>query len=74
MDFLTTAKECAVEKFQSVVGFSIHQNLKESLDHYLLELSEKLLNNYSSEVRFILKNRIEVIVVCYLYSFGGPAP
>ncbi|KAK7810840.1 LOW QUALITY PROTEIN: hypothetical protein U0070_020005 [Myodes glareolus] len=50
MDFLTTAKECAVEKFQSVVGFSIHQNLKESLDHYLLELSEKLLNNYSSEI------------------------
>ncbi|XP_038177673.1 serine-protein kinase ATM isoform X1 [Arvicola amphibius] len=50
MDFLTTAKECAVEKFQYTVGFSVHQNLKESLDHYLLELSEKLLNNYSSEI------------------------
>lgn len=50
MDFLTTVKECAVEKFQSSVGFSVHQNLKESLDHYLLELSEQLLNNYSSEV------------------------
>ncbi|KAH0500698.1 Serine-protein kinase ATM [Microtus ochrogaster] len=50
MDFLTTAKECDVEKFQSTVGFSVHQNLKKSLDHYLLELSEKLLNNYSSEI------------------------
>ncbi|XP_052616393.1 serine-protein kinase ATM isoform X2 [Peromyscus californicus insignis] len=50
MDFLTTVKECAVEKFQPNVGFSVHQNLKESLDHYLLGLSEQLLNNYSSEI------------------------
>ncbi|XP_076432396.1 serine-protein kinase ATM isoform X2 [Peromyscus maniculatus bairdii] len=50
MDFLTTVKECAVEKFQPSVGFSVHQNLKESLDHYLLGLSEQLLNNYSSEI------------------------
>ncbi|XP_036048710.1 serine-protein kinase ATM isoform X2 [Onychomys torridus] len=50
MDFLTTVKECAVEKFQPSVGFSVHQNLKESLDHYLLGLSEQILNNYSSEI------------------------
>ncbi|XP_003508841.3 serine-protein kinase ATM isoform X1 [Cricetulus griseus] len=50
MDFLTTVKECTVEKSHSSVGFSVHQNLKESLDHYLLELSEQLLNNYSSEI------------------------
>lgn len=52
MDFLTIVKECAVEKHQSTVGFSVHQNLKESLDRYLLGLSEQLLHNYSSEVRF----------------------
>uniref|UniRef100_A0A452TSK9 Serine-protein kinase ATM n=1 Tax=Ursus maritimus TaxID=29073 RepID=A0A452TSK9_URSMA len=49
MDFLTIVKECAVEKHQSTVGFSVHQNLKESLDRYLLGLSEQLLHNYSSE-------------------------
>lgn len=51
MDFLTIVKECAVEKHQATVGFSVHQNLKESLDRYLLGLSEQLLNNYSPEVR-----------------------
>ncbi|XP_060229891.1 serine-protein kinase ATM isoform X2 [Meriones unguiculatus] len=50
MDFLTTLNECSVESFQPSVGFSVHQNLKESLDHYLLGLSEQLLNNYSSEI------------------------
>lgn len=50
MDFLTPVKEDTVEKFQSRVGFSVHQNLKESLDHYLLGLSEQLLSNYSSEI------------------------
>ncbi|XP_006833863.1 PREDICTED: serine-protein kinase ATM [Chrysochloris asiatica] len=49
MDFLNNVKESAVEKYQSNVGFSVHQNLKESLDRYLLALSEQLLNNYSSE-------------------------
>ncbi|KAF5921129.1 hypothetical protein HPG69_018529, partial [Diceros bicornis minor] len=49
MDFLTIGKEYAVEKHQPSIGFSVHQNLKESLDHYLLGLSEQLLNNYSSE-------------------------
>ncbi|XP_047547061.1 serine-protein kinase ATM isoform X1 [Lutra lutra] len=49
MDFLTIVKECAVEKHQATVGFSVHQNLKESLDRYLLGLSEQLLNNYSPE-------------------------
>ncbi|KAF3823539.1 hypothetical protein GH733_007007 [Mirounga leonina] len=49
MDFLTIVKECAVEKHQATVGFSVHQNLKESLDLYLLGLSEQLLNNYSAE-------------------------
>ena len=52
MDFLTIVKECAIEKPKSIVGFSVHQNLKESLDRYLLELSERLLNNYSPEVSF----------------------
>ncbi|KAL6071582.1 hypothetical protein STEG23_024553, partial [Scotinomys teguina] len=50
VEFLTTVKECAVQQFQPSVGFSVHQNLKESLDHYLLGLSEQLLNNYSSEI------------------------
>ncbi|XP_037361576.1 serine-protein kinase ATM [Talpa occidentalis] len=49
MDFLTVGKECTVEKHQSSVGLSVHQNLKESLDRYLLGLSEQLLNNYTSE-------------------------
>ncbi|MBZ3884274.1 Serine-protein kinase ATM [Sciurus carolinensis] len=49
MDFLTVVEECAVEKYQSSIGFSVHQNLKESLDRYLLGLAEKLLNNYSFE-------------------------
>ncbi|XP_029417756.1 serine-protein kinase ATM isoform X1 [Nannospalax galili] len=50
MDFLSSVKECAVAKFQLSIGFSVHQNLKESLDRYLLGLSEQLLNNYSSEI------------------------
>uniref|UniRef100_A0A2K6FTV4 non-specific serine/threonine protein kinase n=1 Tax=Propithecus coquereli TaxID=379532 RepID=A0A2K6FTV4_PROCO len=50
MNFLTNVKECAIEKHQSIIGFSVHQNLKESLDHCLLGLSEQLLNNYSSEI------------------------
>ncbi|XP_008053488.1 serine-protein kinase ATM [Carlito syrichta] len=50
MDFLTILRECAIEKQQSSAGVSVHQNLKESLDRYLLELSEQLLNNYSSEI------------------------
>ncbi|XP_042538698.1 serine-protein kinase ATM [Dipodomys spectabilis] len=50
MDFLTIVKECAVEKYQSSIGLSVHSNLKESLDNCLLKLSEQLLNNYSSEV------------------------
>nr|XP_058924229.1 serine-protein kinase ATM isoform X1 [Kogia breviceps] len=49
MDFLTIVKEHTTEKHQSSVGFSVHQNLKQSLDRYLLGLSEQLLNNYSSE-------------------------
>ncbi|XP_075858601.1 serine-protein kinase ATM isoform X1 [Microcebus murinus] len=50
MNFLTKVKECAIEKHQSIIGFSVHENLKESLDRYLLGLSEQLLNNYSSEI------------------------
>lgn len=50
MDFLTVVKEYATEKLQSSIGFSVHQNLKESLNRYLLGLSEQLLNNYSSEI------------------------
>ncbi|XP_021062119.1 serine-protein kinase ATM [Mus pahari] len=50
MDFLTTVKENVVEKFQSSVGFSVQQHLKESLDRYLLGLSGQLLSNYSSEI------------------------
>lgn len=50
MDFLTTVEECAIEKHKSSPGFSVHQNLKVSLDHYLLGLAEQLLNNYSPEV------------------------
>ncbi|XP_016073693.1 PREDICTED: serine-protein kinase ATM isoform X3 [Miniopterus natalensis] len=49
MDFLTIVEKCTIEKHQSSRGFSVHQNLKESLDRYLLGLSEQLLNNYSSE-------------------------
>ncbi|KAF6332533.1 ATM serine/threonine kinase [Rhinolophus ferrumequinum] len=49
MDFLTVVKECAIEKHQSSIGFSVHQNLKELLDRYLLGLSEQCLNNDSSE-------------------------
>ncbi|XP_054448480.1 serine-protein kinase ATM [Pteronotus mesoamericanus] len=49
MDFLTIVKDCTIEKPKSSGGFSVLQNLKESLDRYLLELSERLLNNYSSE-------------------------
>ncbi|XP_045153674.1 serine-protein kinase ATM [Echinops telfairi] len=49
MDFLTVVKECATEKHRSSPGFSVHQSLKEALDHYLLALSEQLLSNYSPE-------------------------
>ncbi|XP_070480934.1 serine-protein kinase ATM isoform X2 [Equus przewalskii] len=49
MDFLTIGKEHATEKHQPSIGFSVHQNLKESLNRCLLGLSEQLLNNYSSE-------------------------
>ncbi|KAM5227129.1 serine-protein kinase ATM isoform 3-T8 [Hipposideros larvatus] len=49
MNFLTIVKECAVEKHQTSTGFFVHQHLKESLDRYLLGLSEQLLNDYSSE-------------------------
>ncbi|KAK2099429.1 hypothetical protein P7K49_020777 [Saguinus oedipus] len=49
MDFLTAVRECAIEKHQSSIGFSVHQNLKESLVRYLLGLSEQLLSNYSFE-------------------------
>ncbi|XP_024426571.2 serine-protein kinase ATM isoform X2 [Desmodus rotundus] len=59
MDFLTIVKECAIEKPKSIVGFSVHQNLKESLDRYLLELSERLLNNYSPET-----TNTETLVQC----------
>jgi ataxia telangiectasia mutated family protein len=51
MDFVSTVRECAAEQCQSSLGFSVHHSLKESLDRYLLKLSEQLLNNYSSEVR-----------------------
>uniref|UniRef100_I3M4C5 Serine-protein kinase ATM n=1 Tax=Ictidomys tridecemlineatus TaxID=43179 RepID=I3M4C5_ICTTR len=59
MDFLTVVEECAVEKYQSSIGFSVHQNLKESLDRYLLGLSERLLNSYSSEI-----TNSEILVRC----------
>ncbi|XP_071472781.1 serine-protein kinase ATM isoform X9 [Marmota flaviventris] len=59
MDFLTIVEECAVEKYQSSIGFSVHQNLKESLDRYLLGLSERLLNSYSSEI-----TNSEILVRC----------
>eukprot|EP00071_Canis_lupus_P020251 XP_013968668.1 serine-protein kinase ATM isoform X1 [Canis lupus familiaris] len=49
MGFLTIVKESAVEKQQSTGGLFVHQNLKESLDRYLLGLSEQLLSNYSPE-------------------------
>ncbi|XP_012584841.1 PREDICTED: serine-protein kinase ATM-like [Condylura cristata] len=59
MDFLTVGKECPEEKYQSSVGLSVHQNLKESLDRYLLGLSEQLLNNYTSETP-----NLETLVRC----------
>ncbi|KAM5183486.1 serine-protein kinase ATM [Callospermophilus lateralis] len=59
IDFLTVVEECAVEKYQSSIGFSVHQNLKESLDRYLLGLSERLLNSYSSEI-----TNSEILVRC----------
>ncbi|XP_058145086.1 serine-protein kinase ATM [Dasypus novemcinctus] len=59
MDFLTTVKECSVEKHKSHFGCSVHHNLKESLDRYLLGLSGQLLNNYSSEV-----TNLEMLVRC----------
>ncbi|XP_072810272.1 serine-protein kinase ATM [Vicugna pacos] len=59
MDFLTIVEEHGIEKHQSSVGFSVHQNLKESLDRCLLGLSQQLLNNYSSET-----SNSEVLVRC----------
>ncbi|EHB14073.1 Serine-protein kinase ATM [Heterocephalus glaber] len=64
MDFLSILKECAVEKYQSSIGFSVHQNLKESLNHYLLGLSEQLLNN-SSEI-----TNSETLVQCSILLVG----
>ncbi|XP_057606319.1 serine-protein kinase ATM isoform X8 [Hippopotamus amphibius kiboko] len=49
MDFLPIVKEHTMEKHNSSVSFSVHHNLKQSLDHCLLGLSEQLLSNYSSE-------------------------
>ncbi|XP_060036103.1 serine-protein kinase ATM isoform X1 [Erinaceus europaeus] len=59
MDFLTIMKECAVEKHHCNIGLSVHQNLKESLDRYLLGLSEQLLSSYSSET-----TNPEILVRC----------
>ncbi|XP_058519931.1 serine-protein kinase ATM [Ochotona princeps] len=50
MDFLTSVRDCAVEMRHAHMVFSVHQNLKDSLSRYLLELSEQLLSNYSSEI------------------------
>ncbi|XP_076969163.1 serine-protein kinase ATM isoform X2 [Tamandua tetradactyla] len=59
MDFLTIVKEHDIGKHQSSIGFSVHHNLKESLDHYLLVLSGQLLNNYSFE-----NTNLEMLVRC----------
>ncbi|XP_007934807.1 serine-protein kinase ATM [Orycteropus afer afer] len=72
MDFLTIVEECTTEKHQSSIGFSVHQNLKESLDRYLLALSEQLLNNHSSETTnsemFVRCSSLLVGVLgCYCY-------
>ncbi|XP_010608942.1 serine-protein kinase ATM isoform X3 [Fukomys damarensis] len=64
MDFLSIVKQCAIEKCQSNIGFSVHQNLKESLNRYLLGLSEQLLNN-SSEV-----TNSETLVQCSILLVG----
>ncbi|KAM4828046.1 serine-protein kinase ATM [Thomomys bottae] len=74
MDFLTIVKECAVEKYQSSVGFSVHSNLKESLNRYLLKLSEQLLNNYSSEVtnsETLVRCSILLVGVLGCYCYAG---
>ncbi|XP_072467284.1 serine-protein kinase ATM isoform X5 [Notamacropus eugenii] len=49
MDFCTNIMDGTPEKIQASAGLSVHQNLKETLDRYLLGLSEQLLNNYSFE-------------------------
>ncbi|XP_056650415.1 serine-protein kinase ATM isoform X2 [Monodelphis domestica] len=49
MDFCTNLMDNTSEKIHPSSRLSVHQNLKEKLDHYLLGLSERLLNNYSSE-------------------------
>ncbi|KAB1254919.1 Serine-protein kinase ATM [Camelus dromedarius] len=72
MDFLTIVEEHSIEKHQSSVGFSVHQNLKESLDRCLLGLSQQLLNNYSSETSnseaLVRCSRLLVGVLgCYCY-------
>uniref|UniRef100_A0A8C3VYE6 Serine-protein kinase ATM n=1 Tax=Catagonus wagneri TaxID=51154 RepID=A0A8C3VYE6_9CETA len=72
MDFLTIVQECTIEKHHSSVGFSVHQNLKESLDRYLLGLSEQLLNNYSpetsdSETLVRCSSLLVGILGCYCY-------
>ncbi|XP_004626277.1 serine-protein kinase ATM [Octodon degus] len=64
MDFLCIVKECAVEKYQSRTGFSVHQNLRDSLHRYLLGLSEQLLNN-SSEI-----TNSETLVQCSILLVG----
>ncbi|XP_045362065.2 serine-protein kinase ATM isoform X2 [Camelus bactrianus] len=72
MDFLTIVEEHSIEKHKSSVGFSVHQNLKESLDRCLLGLSQQLLNNYSSETSnseaLVRCSRLLVGVLgCYCY-------
>ncbi|XP_066103499.1 serine-protein kinase ATM [Saccopteryx bilineata] len=72
MDFLTIVNEYAIEKHQSSIGFSVHQNLRESLDRYLLALSEHLLNNYSSETTNTetlvrCSSRLVGVLGCYCY-------
>ncbi|KAM9038350.1 serine-protein kinase ATM isoform X1 [Sarcophilus harrisii] len=59
MDFCTNMMYSASEKIQTSAGLSFHQNLKETLDRYLLGLSEQLLNNYSLETV-----RSEALVRC----------
>ncbi|XP_006899108.1 PREDICTED: serine-protein kinase ATM [Elephantulus edwardii] len=72
MDFLTSVKECSAEKYQPCTGFSVHPNLKESLDRYLLALSEQLLNSYSpettnSEILVRCSSLLVGVLGCYCY-------
>uniref|UniRef100_A0A4X2LA63 Serine-protein kinase ATM n=1 Tax=Vombatus ursinus TaxID=29139 RepID=A0A4X2LA63_VOMUR len=73
MDFCTNMMDGAPEKIQANAGLSVHQNLKETLDRYLLGLSEQLLNNYSSETirseAFVRCSSLLVGVLgCYCYA------